>query len=55
VLGEHDLVLHPAIPLDGEGTGRIRRAHMLTGISFTTAPEVDVEQFDRMISEIKNL
>jgi pyruvate/oxaloacetate carboxyltransferase len=29
--------------------------HMLTGISFTTSPVVDVEQFDRMISEIKNM
>jgi hypothetical protein len=29
--------------------------NMLTGISFTTSPVVEVEQFDRMIAEVKNL
>ncbi|MFH2045998.1 MAG: hypothetical protein ABIK92_12720 [Pseudomonadota bacterium] len=29
--------------------------HKLTGISFTTSPVVDVEQFDKLIGDIKDI
>lgn len=55
VLGEHDLVFTLHFPTTEKALAASVALNMLTGISFTTSPVVDVEQFDRMISEIKNL
>ena len=55
VLGEHDLVF----TLDFPDTEKVFLAsttlNMLTGISFVTSPVVDVEQFDKLVSEIKDM
>ncbi len=55
VVGEHDLVFTLDFPTTEKALAASVALHMLTGISFTTSPVVDVEQFDRMISEIKNM
>ena len=55
VVGEHDLVFTLDFPTTEKAMAASIALHMLTGISFTTSPVVDVEQFDRMISEIKNM
>ena len=55
VLGQHDLVLTLDLP-DTE-TALATSAHLnkLTGISFVTSPVVEVEKFDRLIQEAKNI
>lgn len=53
VLGEHDLVLTLDFPATEKALATSVALHMLTGITFTTSPVVDVEQFDRIVSEIK--
>ena len=55
VLGEHDLVFTLDFPTTENALAASAALHMLTGISFTTSPVVDVEQFDHMISEIKKI
>ena len=55
VVGEHDLVFTLDFPTTENALAASVALTMLTGISFTTSPVVDVEQFDRMISEIKNM
>ncbi|MBP7766664.1 MAG: GYD domain-containing protein [Deltaproteobacteria bacterium] len=55
VLGEHDLVLTLDFPNADKAMSASLGLNMLTGISFTTSPVVDVEQFDRLLSEIKDL
>jgi uncharacterized protein with GYD domain len=55
VVGEHDLVFTLDFPATENALAASVALTMLTGISFTTSPVVDVEQFDRMISEIKNM
>ncbi len=55
VLGEHDLVFTLHFPSTEKALAASVALNMLTGISFTTSPVVDVEQFDRLITEIKNL
>lgn len=55
VLGEHDLVLTLDFPDTGNALAASAALNMLTGISFTTSPVVEVEQFDRLMSEIKNM
>jgi uncharacterized protein with GYD domain len=55
VLGEHDLVFTLHFPSTEKALAASVGLNLLTGISFTTSPVVDVEQFDRMISEVKNL
>jgi len=55
VAGEHDLVFTLDLP-DAEKALAISVAiGKLAGISFTTSPVVDVEQFDRLLSEVKDL
>ena len=55
VMGEHDLVF----TIDFENADRAMATsaalYKLTGIHFTTSPVVDVEQFDKLISEVKDL
>lgn len=53
VLGEHDLVLTLDFPATEKALATSVALNMLTGITFTTSPVVDVEQFDRIVSEIK--
>ena len=55
VVGEHDLVFTLDFPTTENALKTSVALNILTGISFTTSPVVDVEQFDRMISEIKNM
>ena len=53
VMGEHDLVFTLDFPDADKAVSASVGLNMLTGISFTTSPVVDVEQFDRLMSEIK--
>jgi len=55
VLGVHDLVFTLDFPTTEKALATSVALSMLTGISFTTSPVVDVENFDRLISEMKNL
>ena len=54
VLGEHDLVFTLDFPNAEKTMLASATLNMLTGISFVTSPVVDVEQFDRLLSEIKD-
>ena len=55
VLGEHDLVFTLDFPDADKALSTSVALNMLTGISFTTSPVVDVEKFDRLMSEIENI
>lgn len=55
VLGEHDLVFTIEFPDAEKAMGASVELHKLTGISFTTSPVVDVEQFDKLMSEVKEV
>lgn len=55
VAGEHDLVFTLELPDIEKALATSVAISKLTGISFTTSPVVDVEQFDRLLSEVKNL
>jgi len=55
VLGIHDLIFTLEFPSIEKALATSVVLTMLTGISFTTSPVVDVENFDRLISEMKNL
>ena len=55
VMGEHDLVFTIDFP-DGKNALAVSAAlYKLTGIHFTTSPVVDVEQFDTILEEVKNI
>jgi uncharacterized protein with GYD domain len=52
LLGEHDIVVIAEVP-GTEAAMQISMAlHKLTGISFTTAPAVPVEQFDKLAEQV---
>ena len=52
LLGQHDLVVIAEVP-GTEAAMQISLAmHKLTGIAFTTAPAVPVEQFDKLASQV---
>jgi uncharacterized protein with GYD domain len=55
VLGEHDLILTLDFPDAEKALLTSVTLNTLTGISFVTSPVVDVEQFDKLISEIKDM
>ena len=55
VLGEHDLVLTLDFPDSEKALATSVALNKLTGISFTTSPIVEVEQFDKLIAEAKNI
>jgi uncharacterized protein with GYD domain len=55
VLGEHDLVLTLDFPDSEKALAASVALNKLTGISFTTSPIVEVEQFDKLIAEAKNI
>lgn len=55
VLGEHDLVLTLDFPDSEKALAASVALNKLTGISFTTSPVVEVEKFDKLITEAKNI
>lgn len=55
VVGEHDLVFTLDLPDTEKALAISVAIGKLTGISFTTSPVVDVEQFDRLLSEVKDI
>jgi uncharacterized protein with GYD domain len=55
VLGEHDMVFTLDFPDAEKALLTSVTLNALTGISFVTSPVVDVEQFDKLVSEIKDM
>ena len=55
VLGEHDLVLTLDFPDSEKALAASVELNKLTGITFTTSPVVEVEKFDKLIAEAKNI
>ncbi len=55
VIGEHDLVFTLQFPDAEKALVSSVALHKLTGISFSTSPVVNVEEFDRMIGEAKEI
>ncbi len=55
VLGEHDLVFTLDFPDAEKAMATSVALNKLTGISFNTSPVVEVEQFDKLMAEVKNL
>ena len=52
LLGEHDLVLIVDLPGTEEAMKASVALTTLTGIGFTTAPAVSVEEFDKIMAEV---
>lgn len=55
VLGEHDLVFTLDFPSSEQALAASVALRKLTGITFTTSPVVDVEEFDKLMGEAKNI
>ena len=55
VLGEHDLVFTLDFPDSEKALTTSVALNRLTGISFTTSPVVEVEKFDKMVEEVKDI
>ena len=55
VLGEHDLVLTLDFSNSEKALAASVALNKLTGISFTTSPVVEVEKFDKLITEAKDI
>lgn len=55
VLGEHDLVFTLVFPDAEKALAASVALNKLTGISFTTSPVVEVEKFDKLMAEAKNI
>jgi uncharacterized protein with GYD domain len=55
VMGEHDLVFTIDFPDADKAITTSVALHKLTGIHFTTSPVVDVEQFDKLVGEVKDI
>jgi uncharacterized protein with GYD domain len=55
VMGEHDLVFTLDFPDAEKALSASLGLNMLTGISFSTSPVVDVEKFDRLMSKIEKI
>lgn len=55
VLGEHDLVFTLEFPDAEKAMATSLALNKLTGITFTTSPVVEVEKFDKLMAEVKNL
>lgn len=55
VLGEHDLVFTLDFPDAEKALAASVALNKLTGISFTTSPVVEVEKFDKLVSEVKDM
>ena len=55
VLGEHDLVFTIDFPDTERAMAASVALHRLTGISFSTSPVVEAEQFDKLVGEAKQI
>jgi uncharacterized protein with GYD domain len=55
VLGEHDLVFTLSFPDAEKAIAASVALNKLTGISFTTSPVVEVEKFDKLVAEAKDI
>ena len=55
VMGEHDLVFTIDFPDADKALATSVALYKLTGIHFTTSPVVDVEQFDKLVGEVKDI
>ena len=55
VLGEHDLVFTVIFPDAEKAVTASLALRKLTGISFTTSPVVDVEEFDKLAGKVKDM
>ncbi len=55
VLGEHDLVFTLDFPDHEKALATSVALNKLTGISFNTSPVVEVEKFDKLIADVKNI
>jgi uncharacterized protein with GYD domain len=55
VMGEHDLVFTLDFPDVDKSLSASMALSMLTGISFSTSPVVDVEMFDHLMSKIEKM
>ncbi len=55
VIGEHDLVFTIDFPEADKAIATSVALYKLTGIHFTTSPVVDVEQFDKLVGEVKDI
>ncbi|MBP7510000.1 MAG: GYD domain-containing protein [Prolixibacteraceae bacterium] len=55
VMGEHDLVLTLDFPDAEKAMCASMGLKLLTGISFSTSPVVDVEKFDSLISKMEKI
>jgi uncharacterized protein with GYD domain len=51
-LGEHDLVIIAEVPGTEAAMQCSLALHKLTGIAFTTAPAVSVDQFDKLAAGV---
>ena len=55
VLGEHDLVFTLDFPDAEKALATSIALSKMTGISFTTSPVVEVEKFDKLMTEAKKI
>ena len=55
VMGEHDLVFTLEFPTHENAIATSVALNKLTGISFVTSPVVEVEKFDKLISQAKDI
>ena len=55
VMGEHDLVFTLDFPNAEAAMSASIGLNILTGISFSTSPVVDVETFDRLVSKAEKI
>lgn len=55
VMGEHDLVLTLDLPDTDIAIATSVALNKLTGITFTTSPVVEVEQFDKLLAKAKDI
>ena len=55
VLGEHDLVFTLDFPDAEKALTTSVALNKMTGISFTTSPVVEVEKFDKLMTEAKKI
>ena len=55
VMGEHDLVLTLDFPDQDSALAASVALKRLTGITFSTSPVVEVEKFDKLIAEARDI
>lgn len=55
LMGEHDLVFTLDFPYAEKAMSASLALKILTAISFSTSPVVDVEKFDRLVSKTEKL